>query len=784
VIRIHRKTALSCALGALIGSMIACDSHPRGDDDDDDGGAGGIAGDTSGSAGTGRSGRGGSASGGTTGGTAGVKGSGGKAGSSAGAGMSSGGTAGDAGDAGEAGTPTTGGEAGASAGAPLSVLDLSGLDTSVLGYPPAAGVEEARARAEDIVADMTFDEQLALVHGEYGQYVGNLAAAGPLPALGLDDGPAGVARFSGVTAFPAPITLAATWDRALVRRWGSAMGAEQRGKGVAVQLGPMMNMARVPLAGRNFESFGEDPYLASELAAEDVRGIQENGVVATAKHFVGNEQETNRETENSVIDERTLHEVYYAPFEASVAAGVGAVMCSYNRLNGTYACENPQALSDLRNTLGFSGWVMSDWTATHSGLTAAAAGLDQEMPTASYFGSGVFSSEPDLLAAMATRVVTSLVRVGVVDDPPTLDSSSTVSTEEHVAVALEGATSSITLLKNENGALPLEKGSIAIAVFGTAGDLSPLSGGGGSALVTAPYVASPYAAIGAASDGDTVSYSPGESDPETAATVAADSDAVVVVLAVESSEFTDRTSLSLTTAQNALVTAVAQANPRTIVVLNTPGAVLMPWLDSVAGVVAAWYPGQENGTALASVLFGDTNPSGKLPVTFPADTTTLPAPGASSTVTYSEGLAIGHRYFDANDLDPLFEFGFGLSYTTFAYDKLELTAGTEPGAVDVAFELQNTGEIAGTEVAQVYLTFPAAAGEPPRVLRGFERVTLAAGAKRTVHVELPARAFGCWNPTAHARFAPSGAYTIAVGSSSRKLPLHASLDVVGLGAAP
>jgi beta-glucosidase len=721
VIRIHRKTVLACALGALVCSMIACDSHGRDDDDSDgDGGAGGVS------------------------------------------------------DGALVTLPS----------GPLSTLDLSGLDTSVLGYPPVPGVEEARARAADIVLGMTFDEQLALVHGGYGDYVGNLAAAGPLPALGLDDGPAGVARFSGVTAFPAPITLAATWDRALVRRWGSAMGAEQRGKGVAVQLGPMMNMTRAPLAGRNFESFGEDPYLASELAAEDVRGIQENGVVATAKHFVGNEQETNRETESSVIDERTLHEVYYAPFEASVAAGVGAVMCSYNRLNGTYACENPRALADLRNTLGFSGWVMSDWNATHSGAIAAAAGLDQEMPTGSYFGSSVFASEPELLEAMATRIVTSLVRVGVVDDPPPLGSDTSVITAKHGAVALEGATSGITLLKNENGALPIEKGAIAIAVFGTAGGLAPLSGGGGSAEVMAPYIVSPSAAIADASGGATVSYSPGESDPATAATAAADSDVAIVVLSVASSEFTDRPSLSLTTAQNALVEAIAAANPRTIVVLDTPGAVLMPWLDSVAGVLAAWYPGQENGKALASVLFGDTNPSGKLPVTFPADATTLPVPGTSSTVTYSEGLAIGHRYFDANELDPLFEFGFGLSYTTFAYDKLVLATGAEPGSVDVAFELQNTGDVSGTEVAQLYLTFPEAAGEPPRVLRGFERVTLAAGAKRTVHIELPARAFGCWNPMAHARFAPSGAYSVAVGSSSRKLPLHATLDVLGLGAAP
>ena len=781
--RVHCKAALSCALGVLVFSMVACDSHRRGDDDDDDGGAGGVFEDSGGSGDSARSGRGGGTSGGATGGGgAGATNGGGTAGNGArdGGGTNAGGSSGEAG---EIGASAAAGAGGTNAGEPLTVLDLSGLATSVLGYPPVEGVEEAQARAAEIVAGMTFDEQMALVHGSSGLYVGNLAAAGSLPPLGLQDGPAGVARLTGVTAFPSPITLAATWDRALVRRWGSAMGAEQRGKGVAIQLGPMMNMARVPLAGRNFEGFGEDPYLASELAAEDVRGIQENGVVATAKHFVGNEQETSRESENSVIDERTLHEVYYAPFEASVAAGVGAVMCSYNRLNGTYACENEQALDDLRSTLGFSGWVMSDWGATHSGVMAAAAGLDQEMPTASFFGNTTFSSESALVERMATRVVTSLVRVGVVDDPP-VDSGGTVSTAEHVAVALEGATSGITLLKNENRALPIEKSGIAIAVFGTPADTAPLSGGGGSAEVTAPYIVSPFDAISLVGQANTLSYSPGESDPATAATVAANSDVAIVVVAVASSEFTDRTSLALSSEQNALIEAIAEANPRTIVVLNTPGAVLMPWLDSVAGVVAAWYPGQENGNALASVLFGDTNPSGKLPITFPADAATLPLPGTGFDVEYSEGLAIGHRYFDANQLEPLFEFGFGLSYTTFAYDKLELTAGSEPGSVSVAFELENTGDVAGTEVAQLYLTFPEAAGEPPRVLRGFERVTLDAGRKRTVHIELPARAFGCWNPTAHARYAPSGAYTISVGASSRKLPLEATLDVIGLGEAP
>jgi len=768
----------------------ACGSSSHGDDDDSDSGAGGETAN-GGTASGGRAGRGGtSTAGGVSGvGTGGGSGSSGTSGGTAGdggtgasGGATHAGESGQSGESGESGGPASG-AGGGGAGEPLGVLDLSGLEPSVLGYPAVDGVEAARARAEDIVAELDTSELLALVHGDYsGSYIGNVPPVGPLPALGFDDGPAGVGNFTRVTAFPAPITFAASWDRALVRRWGSAMGAEMRGKGVAVQLGPMINLARVPLAGRNFESFGEDPYLSAELVAEDVRGIQENGVVATAKHFVGNEQETNRETENSVIDERTLHEVYYAPFEASVAAGVGAVMCSYNRLNGEYACENPTSLGDLRGTLGFSGWVMSDWGATHSGEKAARAGLDMEMPTAGYFTSlAALGNDPLLLQGMATRIVTSLVRVGVVDNPPAGSQTANVRSDEHTALAREGATAGITLLKNENRALPLGDDVTSIAVIGTAGRDSPLSGGAGAAAVIAPYISTAFDALSASAPG--VTYDSG-AVAEDAAAAASAADAAIVVLAVASGEFSDRATLSLTASQDALVATVAAANPRTIVVLNTPGVVMMPWLDSVAGLVAAWYPGQENGNALASVLLGDTNPSGKLPVTFPKGSNTLPSPGTTSTVEYTEGLAIGHRWFDQNDIEPLFEFGFGLSYTTFGYGALELYAGSEPGSVDVAFELTNTGPVSGTEVAQLYLTFPAAAGEPPRILRGFERVTLAAGATKTVHIVLPPRAFGCWNPTTHARFAPSGEYVVAVGSSSRTLPLEAPLTVIGLGTAP
>ncbi len=340
------------------------------------------------------------------------------------------GQSGAAGEAGTGGAPAqagagmtneagAGGEVGTASSDGRFTLDLSGLTRDILAYPPPAGVTDARRQAARIVAALTADEKMTLLAGSRPGVVGGIAAVGPLPELSMDDGPGGVARLNDVTAFPDPITLAATWDRDLVQRWGAAMGAEERGKGVAVQLGPELNLSRSPLGGRDFEGFGEDPYLAAELAGEDVTGIQSNMIVATAKHFVGNEQELNRMTENSVIDERTLHEVYYLPFEAAVSAGVGSVMCSYNQVNGLYACDNPTTLGDLKNELGFSGWVMTDWNATH-GPDAAVSGLDMEMPGARYFTAANISEFPaSTIDEMATRVVTSLLRLGVVDNPPT-----------------------------------------------------------------------------------------------------------------------------------------------------------------------------------------------------------------------------------------------------------------------------------------------------------------------------------------------------------------------------
>jgi beta-glucosidase len=667
------------------------------------------------------------------------------------------------------------------AGSAGAALDLSHFDRAILGYPLPPSDDATRARAATIVAGLTLEQKIGLLHGAGGGVVGSIAATGPLPPISMNDGPGGVANLTGVTAFPDPITLAATWDRDLVERWGAAMGAEERGKGVAVHLAPMMNLTRSPQAGRNFEGFGEDPYLAAELAARDIVGIQSNGIVATAKHFVGNEQETQRTSENSLIDERTLHEIYYLPFEASVSAGVGAVMCSYNRVNGAYACDNPTTLNDLKQGLGFSGWVMTDWGAGH-GSGAALSGLDQEMPTPTYFTADGLATVPSTrIDDMATRIVASLVRAGVIDDPPSGTTDALVTSADHSALAREAATKAITLLKNDAQALPLASDVSSILLLGD-GAVNSVTTGGGSGAVGGSNVTSPLAAITNRA-GATVSVtalSDASADETAIAEAAAAVDAVVVVLGVWSSEGADRASLSLSDAQNALVAAAAQSNPRTIVVLDVPGAVLLPWVDSVSALLVGFYPGEENGNALAAVLFGDASPSGKLPVTFPNDALTLPVPSSDGTIDYGEGLAVGYRRFDALGRDPLFEFGFGLSYTTFAYSELALDPNDADGSVDVSFTLANTGARDGAEVSQLYLTFPDSAGEPPRVLRGFERTELAPGASNRVHITLPARAFGCWDPAKHRRFAPSGDYTVSIGGSSRALPLVGSLTVNGL----
>jgi beta-glucosidase len=656
----------------------------------------------------------------------------------------------------------------------------------------------ANQRATLLVGAMTFGEKAAMVNGTAGpagsNYVGNITNNTRLgiPWLNLNDGPAGVRLSdSSTTAFPAPITLAATWDTALARQYGSQMGAQARGKGIEVLLGPMMNMARAYQAGRNFEGYGEDPELSGALAAAEINGIQGQNVIATAKHFVCYEEETDRLYMTADANERTRQEIYSLPFLASVRAGAGAVMASYNRVNSRYACESEALNATLKKLWGFNGWVMSDWGAGFSTVAGMNNGLDMDMYSG-YFPSNAIANAIQLgnvpaseLDGMANRILTTMFQFGVFDNPPTGNLSSTVTNSANNVFARSAAAEGTVLLQNNGGLLPLGSSVHSIAVIGSVASVSPISVGGGSASVNLPYNITPLAGITSrAGSSFTVSYAQGDGASLTSALqLATNSDVAIVCVGQQTSEGSDRTSLSLPSGQDALVSAVAAANPHTIVVMYESSATLMPWANQVAAVLMAWYPGQENGNALAQVLFGDVNPSAKLPVTIPASSNQVLTsaatqwPGVNGHTTYSEGLQIGYRWYDANNVTPLFPFGFGLSYTTFGYSNLIVSAVSPSGQVQIGFDLTNTGGRTGAEVPQFYLGFPAAAGEPPKLLKGFQRISLSSGQTQHVTFNLDWQDLANWDATARGWIVTPGQFQVLVGASSRDIRLTGTFTV-------
>ena len=660
----------------------------------------------------------------------------------------------------------------------------------------------ASQRASLLLAQMTFSEKAAMVYATAGpagsNYIGNIANNTRLgiPWLFLQDGPAGVRLASGnsTTALPAPVTLAATWDVALARQYGSTMGAEARGKGVEVQLGPMMNLARVYQDGRAFEGYGEDPYLAGAMAATEITGIQSQGVIATAKHFVCNDQEINRTTISADVDPRALQEIYEAPFRASVRAGVGAVMASYNLVNSVHACELPALNTTLKKSFGFNGWVMSDWGANFTTVGGMNNGLDMDMYsgqfpvnniTTAIQSGNVPASELD---GMVLRILTTMFQFGLFDNPPTGNLGSTVTNAVHNQFVRDAAAAGTVLLKNSGSLLPLGPSVHSIAVIGSVSSTSPISVGGGSASVTLPYNITPLAGITSrAGGGVTINYAQGDGASVAAAVQQASNSAVAIVcVGQQTSEGSDRANLSLPNGQDALISAVAAANPNTIVVVYSSSATLMPWANQVAGVLMAWYPGQENGNALAQVLFGDVNPSAKLPVTIPVSSNQVPAsttaqwPGVNGHAAYSEGLQIGYRWYDANNVTPLFPFGFGLSYTTFGYSNLTVSVVSPSGQVQIGFDLTNTGNLTGAEVPQLYLGFPAAAGEPPRLLKGFQKITLSPGQTQHVTFNLNWEDLANWDATARGWIVTPGSFQVMVGASSRDIRLTGAFTVASV----
>lgn len=671
------------------------------------------------------------------------------------------------------------------------------------------------ALAEKAASVMTLAEKVSLLQGHSildVPYVGNVPALNlssrgsvDLPPLHLEDGPQGVAdAVSFVTAFPSAATVAMTWDVELAQAFGAAMAAEQAAKGTNIALAPAVNLVRVPWAGRVWEYLGEDPTLAAAIAAAEVRGIQTGtNISGCVKHFILNAQEFDRQSVSETASRRTLWELYYKPFQAAVDAGVGSAMCSYNRVSNVYACENAIGLHDLKSRMGFKGFVMSDWYATHSLVDAVTAGLDQEMPIGIYYGwleSAISAGEltEAEIDAMVVRVLTPVFALGLVGNPPPPSHNvfANATSDAHNRLALKLAESSITLLKNEGALLPLRaQGISTIAVFGDRDTVVGVGSGG----VTLPYVVTPSDGISRAlaemGMQTRVVYNDG-TNLTAALQLASEADVCVVVVAITSAEGTDRVNLNLPAEQDALVSIVAAANARTIAVMRCPGACLMPWAANVSAILYELMPGQESGNSIARTIFGLNNPSGKLPLSFPSSMqdTWLGAPNATSypgiqknnswlEVTYSEGLQMGYRWYDTQGTSPLWSFGHGLSYSSFAYGELTVSGALSStnltSSVNVTFPLSlSPGSPDGAEVVQLYVSFPPSLGEPPRVLRAFKKVALSSAAP-TADVVLTLTAVDCavWDEGVDDWVVHAGAYNVSVGGGSRDLRVFGSLSV-------
>ncbi len=688
------------------------------------------------------------------------------------------------------------------AAAAAALAALAGLTAVPAGATGPGGTAPADwQRASVLVARMTLDEKITELHGiqdsQHRRYVPGIPRLG-IPPLVVTNGPAGAGPGDDpvqqpATALPAPISLAATWDPAAAERYGALTGAESADLGATLVEGPDINIARVPQNGRTFEAYGEDPYLVGRMAVANIRGIQRQGEIADVKHYAANNQETDRFTESSVVDDRTLHEIYLPAFEASVTEGhAGAVMCSYPKVNGVYACENADLLAGtLRQDWAFSGFVTSDFGATHSTVPSALAGLDLEMPTGVYFDSAMKDAIGSgrigmgTIDTMLTRRFATMMEFGLFDRPPV---TRPIPARQDGAAARALAEEGTVLLKNAPAAggrspvLPLDAARIhSIAVIGPYAGAAA-TGGGGSSHVVPLYTVDPVTGIrDRVGPGTTVTYADG-SDPAAAAAAARAADVALVMVGDQETEGRDRPGLALDGNQDQVVSAVAAANPRTVVVVKSGAPVLMPWADRVPGIVEAWYPGEEDGNAVAAVLFGDTDPSGRLPITFPAKAGDVPAntpaqyPGVGGQVTYSEGLDVGYRHYDDAGIAPLFPFGYGLSYTTFAFSGLRVHPDGHDGAT-VTARVTNTGRRAGTEVAQLYVGDPSSAAlpEPADQLKGFARVRLAPGQSRTVTFHLTARSFAYWDTARHSHRVAGGSYALRVGGSSRDLPLRTAV---------
>jgi beta-glucosidase len=658
---------------------------------------------------------------------------------------------------------------------------------------------------QSIVAQMTLEEKAALCTGATAWNTTPIDRLG-VPELFVADGPHGVRRVADPnsmtieslpsTCFPTASCLAATWDTDLAAAMGQALAEEAIALDVDVVLGPGVNMKRTPVCGRNFEYFAEDPFLAGVLAASLINGVQGKGIGTSLKHFAANNQEHERMTISAEVDERTLREIYLPAFETAVKqAQPWTVMCAYNKLNGVYCSEHHKLLVDiLKDEWGFEGLVVSDWGAVHDRVAALQGGLDLEMPgpRARRVQAVVEAVRSGVLAEAALdEAVRRILRiVFMAAETP---KGTPFDAAAHHALARKIAGEGMVLLKND-GILPLQPGG-RIAVIGR-GAQEPHFQGHGSSHINPTQVDVPFAELEKLAGGAQLSYSEGypaddSSQPALIADAVAAAQAADVALlyvalpTFKESEGYDRTDLDLTAHQVALIQAVTAAQPRSVVILNNGSAVTMrAWIDGAAAVVEAWMMGQAGGGAIADVLFGVVNPSGKLAETFPLRLADTPAylnhPGERGKVRYGEGLYIGYRYYDATERPVLFPFGYGQSYTTFAYGAPQVSAKTfrDIDGLTVTVDVTNTGAVAGKEVVQVYVHDRSASlPRPPKELKGFAKVELQPGETKTVTIQLDFRAFAFYHPGFGQWITEDGEFDLLIGASSADIRCEATVTL-------
>lgn len=661
----------------------------------------------------------------------------------------------------------------------------------------------SRQRAQDLVASMTGDEKFAWLSGPMAipltdelkaqGAIGSAAFYPGIPRLGIPamqqaDASLGISNIGGVrpgdhaTGLPSSLLLGATFNRQLADDSGALVGREARAKGFNVQLAGGANLIREPRGGRNFEYISEDPLLTGVLAGHAVAGIQSQCVVSTVKHFVANGQETGRVMVSANLSEAALRESDLLAFQIAIAIGKpGAVMPGYNLVNGHYASENAFLLQQvLKDEWGYAGWVMSDWGATHSTVKAALAGLDVQsganLDDAHYFGQALRDAVRDgqvpqsRIDDMVARILTSLIDVGALDAAPASERTQPIDFSHHKLIAQRQAEEGIVLLTNRNTTLPLPQRLARLLIVGEHADHGVLCGGGSSAVTPIGSLQLPgtsimgmavakvvqpsslVTAIEEESGARDVVFVDG-SDRQQVLDGARSADAVIVFAQEWRSEGLDAVGLALPDGQDALIDAIAGVNPATVVVIQSGGPVTMPWRDSVAAILAAWYPGSGGGPAVAGVLFGRVNPSGRLPVTFPASEAQLPRPGQIDPETTTsnpgtprkggiipldydiEGSDVGYRWFAREGHQPLFPFGFGLSYTAFELTGLRVSVD---GPYTASVEVANAGARTGAAVVQIYVARQGADGFVKR-LAGFTKTTLAAGERATVEIDLEPR---------------------------------------------